>query len=174
MSSITAESCVRAFLFSWVARFGFPSVLKSDQCTQFTSSIWTSVCQSLGISLSTTTSFHPQRNVIIKWLHRSLKTSLHACLAGLDWFVHLPLVLIGLWSAPKEDTGFSISEAVFGSPLTIPGEFLDGAELPPFKFLQKIELTVSGFASPPPHHVLPLLRFIMFLQHHPLIFPQPC
>ena len=31
LSSITAESCVRTFLFSWVARFGVPLVLTSDQ-----------------------------------------------------------------------------------------------------------------------------------------------
>ena len=34
---------------------------------------------------------------------------------------HLPLVLLGLRSVPKEDTGFSISESVYGPALTIPG-----------------------------------------------------
>ena len=35
----------------------------------------------------------------------------------------------------------------------VPGEFLDGGELPPSKFLQKIDLAVSGFTPPPPHLV---------------------
>ena len=30
LSSFTAESCVRAYLFSWVARFGVPLVFTSD------------------------------------------------------------------------------------------------------------------------------------------------
>ena len=59
--------------------------------------------------------------------HRYLKTALRARLAGSEWFLHLPLVVLGLVSVPKEDPGFSISEAVFGSPLTIPGEFLESS-----------------------------------------------
>ena len=92
---------------------------------------------------------------MIEGFHRSLKTALHARLAGSDWFFHLPLVLLGLQSVPKEDTGFSISDAVFGSSLTVPREFLDGGEVPPIRFLQKIELSVSGSAVPPPHHISP-------------------
>ena len=90
---------------------------------------------------------------MIKSFHRSLKSALHAHLAGFDWYLHLPLVLLGLRSVPKEDTGFSFSEAFFGSPLTVPGEILDGGEIPSSQFLQKIERAVSGFAVPPPPHV---------------------
>ena len=56
---------------------------------------------------------------------------------------------------PKEDTGFPIFEVLFDSPLTVPGEFLEGGELPPSKLLQKIEHAFSGFSVPPPHHVPP-------------------
>ena len=94
---------------SFCSHFGSWNTVKS--------SLWTGVCPSLGISPSTTTSFHPQSNGMIEWFHRSLKTALCARLAGLDWFLHLPLVLLGLQFAPKEDTGFFVSEAVFGSPL---------------------------------------------------------
>ena len=140
MCSIAAESCVKAFLFTWVAGFGVPSVLTSDCGVQFTSSVWTRVCSSLWISPS---SFHHQSNSIIEWFHRSLKTAICACLAGSDWLLHLPLVFLGLQSVPKEDTGFSVSKAVFGSPLTIPGEFLEGGEILPSRFLQKIEQAIS-------------------------------
>ena len=53
---------------------------------------------------------------------------------------------------PKDD---SVSEAVYGSPLTIPGEFLGSPELPPTSFLLKIENPLAGFAVPQPHHVRP-------------------
>ena len=62
-------------------------------------------------------------------------------------------MFLGLWSIPKKDTGFSVSKAAFSSPLTVPGEFLDGGEIPSTQFLQKIERVPSGFAVPPPHHV---------------------
>ena len=150
LSSITAESCVRAFLVSWVARFGLPSVLTSDCGTQFTK-----VCRSLGISPSTTTSYHHQGNGMIDRFHISLKAALHACLAGSEWFLYLSLVLLGLQSVHKENMSFSISKTVFGSPLTVPGEFLEGGEILPSRFLQKIEHAVSIFTIPPPHHVPP-------------------
>ena len=129
------------------------STLTSDRGTQFTSSVWIGVCHALGISTTQTTSFHPQSNGMIERFHRSLKSSLRARAANSDWVSHLPLVLLGLRSVPKEDTGFSVSEAVYGSALTIPGEFLDGPEIPSSQFISKIEKVISGFSIPPPHHV---------------------
>ena len=67
----------------------------------------------------------------------------------MDWFLLLPLVLLGLWSFPKEDTGFSISKAVFSSPLTVPGEFLKGDEALSSWFLQKMEQAVSSGSTSP-------------------------
>ena len=89
---------------------------------------------------------------MIKWFHNSLKSALHSHLASSDWFLHLPLVLLGLRTVPKYDTGLSVSEAIYGSPLTVPGEFLGSPELPPSAYLSKIEQAVAGFAVPLPHH----------------------
>ena len=155
LSSITAESCVRAFISTWISRFGVPDTLTSDRGSQFTSSIWTAVCRELGITVSRTTSYHPQANGMIERFHRSLKVALRARAAGSNWFQHLPLVLLGLRTVPKEDTGFCSAEAVYGSTLSVPGEFLSVPEFPPDSFLRKIQLASSGFSAPPPHHVTP-------------------
>ena len=61
--------------------------------------------------------------------------------------------MLGLRSVSKEDTGFSVSKAVYGSALTIPGEFLDAPELPSSQFLSKIGKVIAGFSVPPPHGV---------------------
>jgi len=90
---------------------------------------------------------------MIERFHRSLKASPRARSADSDWVSHLPLVLLGLRSVPKEDTGFAVSEAVYGSALTIPGEFLDSPEFPSSQVLSKIEKVIAGFSVPPPHHV---------------------
>ena len=55
---------------------------------------------------------------------------------------------------PKNDTGLSVLKAVYGFPLTVPGEFLGSPELSPSTYLSKIEHAVAGFAIPPPNHVL--------------------
>jgi transposase InsO family protein len=146
LSSITAVVCAQALLSSWISRFGVPSVITTDRGAQFTSSVWSEVCSILGIRRSQTTSYHPQSNGLIERFHRSLKTSLRARLAGPDWIRHLPLVLLGLRSVPKDDTGMSVAEAVYSTPLTLPGDFLDSAEFPPKVFLQRVEKALAGFS----------------------------
>ena len=153
LSSISTETCVKAFISTWISKFGVPSILTSDRGAQFTSSVWDGVCRFLGISASHTTSFPSQSNGMIERFHRSLKSSLQARAADFNWVSNLPLVLLGLHSVPKEDTGFSVSEAMYGSSLTIPGEFLDGPELPSSQFLSKKGKVISGFSVSPPHHV---------------------
>ena len=93
-------------------------------------------------------------NGLIEQFHRSLKAALRSRLASSDWFQHLPLVILGLCSIPKDNTRLSVFKAVFRAPLTVPGEFLDSLELPPAEYLSKIEQAVVGFAVSPPHHVL--------------------
>jgi hypothetical protein len=72
--------------------------LTSDWGTQFT--IWTTLCQQLGIQHLPTVAFHPQANGKVERCHRRLKNALRACLAGLDWPLCLPWVLMGLRAAP--------------------------------------------------------------------------
>jgi transposase InsO family protein len=68
-----------------------------------------------------TTAFHPQANGAVERFHRRLKDSLRARLASSDWPQHLPWVMLGLRAAPREDSGLSAAELVFGAPLSLPG-----------------------------------------------------
>ena len=77
----------------------------------------------LGVQHHRTTAYHPQANGIIERLHRQLKSVLKARLIGPAWMDELPLVLLGLRSAPKEDLGCSPSELVYGTTIRLPGEF---------------------------------------------------
>ena len=84
--------------------------------------------------------------------HRQLKVSLCARLAGSDWLHHLPLVLLGLWSVPREDSPISSFAAVFGSLLVLPGEFLDSPELPSPEYLCRVQQIIKNSPGFPPHH----------------------
>ena len=90
-------------------RFGVPAKITSDHGALFTSSLWGVLCSLLNISLSKTTSFYPQSNSIVDCFHCS-------CLAGPDWFDHLPVVMLGPWTTPRDKIGFSAAEAVYGAP----------------------------------------------------------
>ncbi len=57
-----------------------------------------------------------------------LKDALHARAAWATWAEELLWVLLGLRVQPREDTVFSPAEAVFGTPIVLPNEFLHGEE----------------------------------------------
>ena len=81
---------------------------------------------------------------MIERFHRSLKSSLRAGLASSDKVAHLPLVMLGLRSLPKDHSGFSPAKAVYGSNLSLPGKFLEYSELPPESFLCKVDQAIQG------------------------------
>ena len=82
---------------------------------------------------------------MVERFHRSLKSSLRARLAGSDWVSHLNLVLLGLRATLKDDTGLSVSKALYGSPLTLLGELVDVPELLPDAFLRKVDRAIDVF-----------------------------
>ena len=49
LTSLASVEMTRAFISTWVARFGTPSDISSDRGTQFTSELWSAVAQSLGV-----------------------------------------------------------------------------------------------------------------------------
>jgi Integrase zinc binding domain/Integrase core domain len=118
LRGITAADCADAFISGWVSRFGVPACLVSDRGVQFASAMWAATMAKLGTRHVMTTAFHPQCNGLVERAHRRLKDALKARLAGPDWPLHLPWVLLGLRAAPREDSGVSAAELVYGVPLS--------------------------------------------------------
>ncbi len=83
----------------------------------------------LNISHKQTTAYHPKTNGAVKRLHHCLKDSLHACAAVATWSKELSFVLLGLRAQPREDTGLSPAEAVFGAQIVLPNELLQNFKL---------------------------------------------
>ncbi len=94
------------------------------QGRQFTSALWTALHRLLGVQLINTTEYHPQNNGIVERCHGQLKAALRARLASTEWPEHLPWVLLGLRTAPKEDSAISAAELMFGTPLSLPAELI--------------------------------------------------
>ena len=55
--------------------------------------------------------------------HRQLKAALKSTENPYDWYNNLPMVLLGMRAAVKEDLGCSSAELCFGTVLRVPGEF---------------------------------------------------
>jgi hypothetical protein len=139
LENVSTKEVLLAFTEQWIARYGCPATVTTDRGSQFTSAEWAAFCSSIGVSHVTTTAYHPQANGIVERFHRQLKDALRSRRCGTDWSTHLPWVLLGLRSAPKDDSNTSSAECVFGAPLTLPGEFLDAPDLPPEEFVNKVQ-----------------------------------
>ena len=122
-------TCVKALIRHWISRFGIPADITSDRGAQFTSSLWAELGSTLGIHMQQTTAYHPQANGGVERLHRQLKSSLKARTTDPYWMDHLPMVLLGIRTAWREDPDCSPAELVNGSSLRLPGEFVEPSSL---------------------------------------------
>jgi hypothetical protein len=115
------------------------------RCTQcnYPSALWCVLYQSWGVNHITSSTYHPSP---MAWLSmRTGKLRMPVCLAGAEWPLLLPWVLLGLRAAPNEDSVVSSAELVYGTALTL-------WPVPPQQ--NSLPLTTSSSSSPQP---LPLL-----------------
>ena len=155
MREMKAEDCAKAFLRHWIAHYGVPGDLTSDRGRQFTSHLWQNLQKLLGISANVTTAYHPQANGMVERMHRQLKTALKARLTDSKWMDELPVVLLGIRTAWREDVNCSPAELVYGTALHIPGEFFEtsrSSELAP-GFLRDLQEMMRNLQpSQPEYH----------------------
>ncbi|BHF76143.1 hypothetical protein SprV_0501924100 [Sparganum proliferum] len=124
ISDTSAENIAMVFLTHWISTFGVPATLTTDRGSQFQSSLFREFTRLLGCAHITTTAYHPASNGLVERLHRQLKSALMSQTESATWSVNLPLVLLGIRSSVKEDIQCTAAVLVYGTPLRLPGEFV--------------------------------------------------
>ena len=119
----TAETAAEVLVNCWISRFGVPDNVVSDRGAAFVSDLWSALAKLMGTRVHRTTAYNPASNGMVERSHRTMKAALTARCAGNDWFHHLPWVMLGLRTCPKEGLDASPAEMVYGEPLVVPGEF---------------------------------------------------
>lgn len=157
LSDITAETVARTFISGWIARFGVPTSIITDRGRQFESSLWQQLANILGTQRSRTTSYHPQANGMVERFHRQLKAALKALHDASTWAESLPLILLGIRTAVKEDLHASTAEMVYGTTLRIPGEFFSLSSTPtvdPTNYVSRLKSHMSQVQPTSPRYTL--------------------
>jgi hypothetical protein len=113
-----------------------------DQGLQFESQLFHSLVKMCSIHLCRTP-HHPAANGLVKRQHRMLKATI-MCHADKKWTEALPLVLLSIGTAYKEDLQSSAAELIYGEPLRVPSRILVPAA-------PKVEATV--FIQQLHHHM---------------------
>lgn len=113
--NITADTVATTFYSSWITRFGAPTIITTDQGTQFESLLFKSLAHLVGCQKTRTSPYHPASNGIVERWHRSLKAAL-MCHNDKTWVDTLPTVLLGIRTSIKEDMGTTAAEMVYGTP----------------------------------------------------------
>jgi len=109
----TAESCAEALCRVWIARFGVPQVIITDQGRQFEANLFRELSKILGFKRNRTSPYRPKSNGLIERWHRTFKTTLMAY-GNKVWSKSLPFVLLGLRTTFREDFLATPAELVYG------------------------------------------------------------
>ncbi|GFW56455.1 transposon Tf2-6 polyprotein [Trichonephila clavipes] len=120
---MTAETTARALMHGWISRFGCPTTITTDRGTNFESNLFRELTRMLGCNRIHSTSYHPQANGIIERLHRHLKGALKAH-NHIQWTELLPIVLLGMRSALKDDINATCAQLVYGITLRLPSNLV--------------------------------------------------
>lgn len=152
LKDIEALTIFRAFVSTWVSRFGTPETVSTDQGVQFESQLFKAPLQLTGTHRIQTTPYHPAANGLIERWHRTFKAAIK-CHANAEWTCALSIVLLGLRTNVL-DSGASPAEYVYGTTLRVPGEFVlpdDFAQDKPF-FLDEFRENIKMIKPVPVEH----------------------
>ncbi|XP_053390530.1 uncharacterized protein LOC128553412 [Mercenaria mercenaria] len=106
----------------FMAVLGTPLELFSDRGSNFESTIFTEMCDLLGIHKTRTTVGRPSSDGMIERANRTIQTMISAFVSKhqRDWCEKLPLLILAYNSSTHSSTGFSPSMMMFGREMNLP------------------------------------------------------
>ena len=131
MPNMEAKTVAELFVNHFIARFGVPDVLHTDQGRNFESTLLKETCLLLGVQKTRTSPYHPQSDGLIERFNRTLLNmlSIAAVENERDWDLRVPLLMLAYRTSTQESTGCTPFYLMFGREARLPADVMFG--LPP-------------------------------------------
>ena len=104
--NMEASIVAKVFVNEFVACFGAPVTLHTDQGRNFESALMKEICQLLGVTKTRATPYHPQSDGMVERFNRTLLSMLSTAIEDdeKDWDTKLPCLMLAYRSSVHETT----------------------------------------------------------------------
>ena len=106
----------------WIAQYGCPMQIHSDQGGEFTSHLIRELCATLRIEKTATTAYRPQSDGMVERANRTIQNMLKTYVNSNrdDWDDHLPAVICAYRATPHDSTGVTPFKMLYGREIALP------------------------------------------------------
>ena len=125
----SASTIAYEFLAHFIAYFGCPWYVHTDQGKNFEGNLFQAFCELFQIVKTRTTPFHPQGNAQCETKNRLILQLIRTYIEGRprNWDWYLPFICFALHTTVNRTTGFTPHMLLFGEEATLPVDVLFGA-----------------------------------------------
>ena len=110
----------------YFSRYNAPYCIRSDQGANFKSNLIREICNLYDIKTARTTPYHPQGDVLVERMNRTLIDTIELVAkdAKDNWDLRIGLAIMAIRSAVQSSTGFSPHFLMFGREMRLPANLV--------------------------------------------------
>jgi hypothetical protein len=113
----------------YCCRYGWPESVRTDNGTQFTSKLWSEICEKIGIRGRKTVVYRPKVNPTERH-NRTIKQCIKSYVdTHKEWDRHLSAIAFAIRTSPSDTTGFTPAALTFGRELPQPTDVSENSDM---------------------------------------------
>jgi hypothetical protein len=126
LPDITAQTVADVLSAEWIARYGAPVIIHSDQGRNFESELFKELCKMWDIKKTRTARYRPNSNGLVEKQNRTLKKLLRSYVEENPsvWDDHLPYITMAYRATIHESTKCSPNLLMFGEEIRLPTDLM--------------------------------------------------
>ena len=125
----TAKTVAEKFVTGWIALWGCPLSLHTDQGRDFESALFQETCALLNIDKTRTTPYHPSSDGLVERENSTIAQVLNAIVEEYeDWDIMLPFVMMSYRSSVHDSTSETPNMVMTGRQINLPLDVMTASD----------------------------------------------